>query len=248
MPTMAPMNDGRFEWLPPGLSAGFTTRRNAPDGLPAAAGARTLAALLGAPHAETARGTQVHRAGLLVATAPPVRDADVVLGEGDAVLTRHAGRVVAVETADCVPILFADPGSGWIAALHAGWRGTAARIVDALLDRLEAEGAYTDRLHVFFGPSISREAYEVGPEVIEALARGRPGGLPRDAFRRGRGDRSFLDVAAVNEEDLFRRGVDPANIHRPPLCTASDPSDFPSYRRDGARTGRILSGIVRIAD
>ncbi len=239
------MRDDLFPSLPPGLVAGFTTRRTAPDGLPTSAAVRALAALLGAARAETVRGVQVHGAAILVASGPPVPDGDVVLGEGDAVITRDAGRVVAVETADCVPLLLADPGSGWIAAVHAGWRGTALGIVDAVLDRLEAEGAAPERLVALFGPSISREAYEVGPEVLAALARRRPAGLPREAVRRGRGDRSFLDVAAVNEDDLLRRGVDPLHIQRPPLCTASDPGLFPSYRRDGGSAGRVLSGIVR---
>jgi YfiH family protein len=190
----------------------------------------------------------VHGRSVVVLETPPRRGEDRLAGEGDALLTREPGRLVAVASADCVPILLCDPASGWIAAVHAGWRGTAARILDAVLDALEARGVAPAELAAFFGPSISRERYEVGPEVVEvvgALSRAyQDVDVPADALRRGTGDRSWIDVAAFDRALLAARGV--RSIGPPGPCTAEDPGRFPSYRRDGARTGRVMTGIVRL--
>jgi hypothetical protein len=164
----------------------------------------------------------------------------VVAGFGDAVVTTEPELVLAIATADCVPVVLFDAEAGALAAVHAGWRGTAARVVDAALDALEARGARPGRVHALFGPSISRDVYEVGPEVLSAL----DGSLPPGAALPGRGDRSFLDVAACNEAALLRRGVRPERIVRPRLCTFSEAGRFSSYRRDGARAGRIFTGAV----
>ena len=139
-----------------------------------------------------------------------------------------------------VPVLLADVESGALAAVHAGWKGTAARVVDAALDALEARGARADRIWALFGPSISRDVYEVGPEVIAAL----DGAIPAGAVVPGRGDRSWLDVASCNESALLRRGVRPERVVRPALCTLREPRRFCSFRRDGAKAGRIFTGAV----
>jgi len=212
-----------FTGVPEGVVAGFTTLSLVPDELEADAGARRLAELLGAT----------------VVEARDVAPGEVVVsGFGDAVVTTERGLVVAIATADCVPIVLVDAAAGALAVVHAGWRGTAARVVDAALDALEACGARPGRIHAFFGPSISREAYEVGPEVLAAL----DGTLPPEAAVPGRGDRSFLDVAACNEAALHRRGVSAERIARPYLCTFGEADRFSSYRRDGSAAGRIFTG------
>lgn len=228
-----------FAGLPAGVAAGFTTLDLVPDDCEADEGARCLAALLGAPEAPVARLKQVH--GADVVEAKGVSPGQVVVaGYGDAVVTTEPGLVLAIATADCVPLVLVDAEAGALAAVHAGWRGTAARVVDAALDALEARGARPGRLYALFGPSISREAYEVGPEVLAAL----DGTLPTGAAVPGRGDRSWLDVAACNEAALVRRGVRPDRIVRPALCTFGPPERFPSYRRCGAQAGRIFTGAV----
>ncbi len=239
---------GRFGGLPPGFAAGYTTRPVAPDGTPADLVPRLLAGALGSADAEVVRLVQVHGRAVLEDDSRPRPGSDRVLGEADAVISRAEGRLLSVFTADCVPILLADGESGWMAAIHAGWRGTAARIVDAVLDRLFERGVAPASLFALFGPSISSAAYEVGPEVAEALlASG--GGIPFPALAvvPGRGDRHHVDLGLINETFLLARGLLPERIRRPALCTLSDPHLFPSYRRDGPGTGRIATGIVRTA-
>lgn len=228
-----------FEGLPEGLVAGFTTLDLVPDELPADAGARRFAALLGAADAPVARLKQVHGATVVEVRGIPKGEV-AVAGAGDAAVTTERGLVLAIATADCVPIVLADVEAGALAVVHAGWRGTAAGVVDAALDALEARGARPDRMIALFGPSISRDAYEVGPEVLAALG----GPVPAGAVVAGRGDRSWLDVAAFNEAALVRRGVRPGRVVRPALCTFGPPVRFCSYRRDGERAGRIYTGAL----
>jgi polyphenol oxidase len=237
---------GLFAGLPEGFAAGFTTRRSAPDDPSPFPAARALAAALGAPKAEIVLSRQVHGCGILRVGGAPEPDGSLQLGEGDALVTRARGRLVAVASADCVPVLLLDAASGWIAAVHAGWRGTAARILDAVLDVFAAEGVPASRLIAAVGPSISRDRYEVGPEVAGALEESHRGlGVPASARRSGTGDRSFVDVAAYDTAVLRARGVPGGRILSAGLCTATKPALFPSYRRDGAGTGRIITGIVR---
>ncbi len=161
-------------------------------------------------------------------------------------MTREDGILLGIQSADCVPILLADAGGPWIAAVHAGWRGTAARILDAVLDLLERSAAPASRLVAAIGPCISQGRYEVGPEVVEALATGHAHlGVPAGAVRPGPRDRAHVDVAAFNKAVLVGRGVPPASILDAALCTAEHPDLFPSYRRDGAGCGRVVTGIVR---
>lgn len=236
-----------FEGLPPGFGAGYTILSSFPACAGPAAEARRLARFLGVPDAPVARARQVHGRGVLSASSAAVPGSDEVLGDADAIVTRELGRLVAVSTADCVPIVLLDPGSGWVAAVHAGWRGTALRILDVVLDRLEAEGGSAGTLHAFFGPSISRGAYEVGPEVVRALRESHAGiAVPSGATSPGRGDRTMLDLAAFCEALLLARGVERSRLSREAPCTFSSPGLLPSYRRDGADAGRILTGVVRL--
>ena len=230
----------------PRFAAGFTrgplaARSRDPD-----EAGRSLASALGAPDAEVLRLTQVHGRAAVIFDEPPGERRTTLLGEGDALLTRRPNVLLAVASADCVPILLADPASGWIAAVHAGWRGTAARVLDAALDALEARGVHATGVTAAFGPSISGGSYEVGPEVVAALrAAYRDVSVPPDALRAGNADRTFLDVAAFNLAALRARGVPAERLVASKECTRATP-DLPSWRRDGASTGRILTGIVRL--
>lgn len=230
----------------PAFAAGFTrgalmARSFSPD-----AAGRALAAGLVAPDAEVVRLTQVHGRIALTFEEPARKRRSSVLGTADAMITNQQNVLLAVASADCVPIVLADPETGWIAGVHAGWRGTAARVLDAALDALAARGVRPENLCAALGPSISRDRYEVGPEVVAALRNAyREVGVPADAVRKGRADRHFVDIAAFNEAALRARGVGAERIATSGLCTASTP-DLPSWRRDGAGAGRILTGIVRL--
>lgn len=228
-----------FAGLPEGVTAGFSTLALVPDDLDADTGARRLAELLDAPGAPVARLKQVHGASVVEPRGVPQGEV-VVAGYGDALVTTERGLVLAIATADCVPVVLVDVEAGALAGIHAGWRGTAARIVDAALDALLARGARVDRIWALFGPSISGDVYEVGPEVLLAL----DGTLPSEAVVPGHGDRSWLDVAACNEAALLSRGVLAERIFRPRLCTFRESARFSSWRRDGAGAGRIYTGAV----
>ncbi|MGE5345373.1 MAG: polyphenol oxidase family protein [Acidithiobacillales bacterium] len=236
---------GIFRELSAGVSAGFTTGTKR-GRRPAARLAHDLAAALGAASSRIALTRQVHGRDVLVVDAAANPSRSGIVGTGDALITREAGILLGIQSADCVPILLADAAGPWIAAVHAGWRGTAARILDALLGRLELEGVPPSHLAVAFGPRISRDRYEVGPEVVTELSRAYGDlAVPFCALRPGREDRAWLDIAAFNRALLVRRGVPPERILDAALCTASRADLFPSYRRDGKGAGRIVTGIVR---
>jgi YfiH family protein len=236
-----------FSGVPAGFAAGFSHRAIAPDGTPAGDVPRRLARALQGPDVEVTRLVQIHGRELFEVDDPARPGTDRVLGKGDALISRTRGRLLTIFTADCVPLLLVDPESGWMAAIHAGWRGTALQIVATVLDRLEGLGALPSSLFAFFGPSISGAAYEVGPEVVGALRDGLlVPSIPENAMRPGRGDRWLVDLALLNREVLRSRGVPDSHIQLSALCTFSLPAHFPSYRRDGAGTGRIATGILRL--
>ncbi|MGZ6987999.1 MAG: polyphenol oxidase family protein [Thermoanaerobaculia bacterium] len=240
--TVQPLSLGVIRAFAAGFTRGALTARSLdPDAV-----GRGLAEALGAPDAEVVRLTQVHGHAVLPFEAPARKRAYALLGEGDALLTNRPGVLLAVASADCVPVVLADPENGWIAAAHAGWRGTAARVLDAVLDALAARGVRLGNLFAAFGPSISRDRYEVGPEVVAMLRDAYRGvDVPSEAVREGQGDCHFVDVAAFNEAALRARGVGAERIATRGLCTAGTP-DLPSWRRDGAGAGRILTVIVRL--
>jgi YfiH family protein len=145
----------------------------------------------------------------------------------DGHVTRTPGTALAVTIADCTPVFVAHPG-GAIAALHAGWRGTAARILDVGLDALGAMGFPADECVVHLGPSICGPCYEVGPEVLSAVY-GKPA--------TGKGQ---LDVREVLREQAWRRGVN--QVSSSPACTRCHADRFFSHR--GGDPGRQLGVIA----
>jgi YfiH family protein len=153
----------------------------------------------------------------------------------DAVVARAPGQVCAVLTADCLPLLLCDRAGSVCAAVHAGWRGLHAGVIEAAVARLALPGA---ALLAWLGPAIGPARFEVGPEVREAFIASDAAAV--DAFRRGRGDRWFADLYALARLRLAALGV--RQVSGGGLCTLSDPGRFYSYRRDG-RTGRMATLI-----
>jgi len=152
-----------------------------------------------------------------------------VLGEGDALLENTPGSVVAVKTADCVPILLVDERSRAVAAVHAGWRGTAARIAAKAVEAMGSRfGTRPADLHAAVGPGIGKCCYEVGPEVTAQFG--------------GQG-RGRLDLAAENRKQLEEVGVTPEHIYASNLCTMCRPEEFHSFRRDREAAGRLHSFV-----
>jgi YfiH family protein len=187
--------------------------------------------------------------------------------QGDAILTRQPGLLLAVQTADCVPILLVDPKERAVAAIHAGWRGTLARIAAKTLGRMRLEwGTQPRNVVAVLGPAIGRCCYEVGPEVAQAfaaqfaraaewfdgpfarLALGEePNPLPwltmMPPGHEPPPERVQLDLRAANRWQLIDAGVEPVKISTSLLCTACRTDLFFSYRREGPRTGRLMAAI-----
>jgi purine-nucleoside/S-methyl-5'-thioadenosine phosphorylase / adenosine deaminase len=150
--------------------------------------------------------------------------------DGDALLSDTPGRIVAVKTADCVPILLADARHRAVAAVHAGWRGTASRIVQKTIGAMAARwDTRAPDLHAAIGPAIGVCCYEVGPEVAVQFT--------------GLNQRAHVDLEDENRRQLLAAGLDPLQIWAAGLCTFCGPEAFHSFRRDREAAGRMISFI-----
>jgi hypothetical protein len=158
--------------------------------------------------------------------------------EGDAALAREPGVLLAIETADCLPILLVDPARRQVAAAHAGWRGTAARVAELALSALRAAGSQPGDVIAALGPSIGACCYEVGDELRDAF--GPNGGR---FFHPGPRGRAHLDLRAANRAQLEAAGLLPHQIVDVADCTCCRPDLYYSYRRDGAGAGRMISFV-----
>lgn len=174
---------------------------------------------------------QVHGCAIV---APPWTEPP----DADASWTANEGTLLAIETADCLPVLIADPVHGRVAAAHAGWRGTVAKVAREAVRTLIAAGSDPRSLLVALGPSIGPCCYEVGSDVEEGFG-------PEGArfFSPGVAERKHVDVAAANRAQLEAEGVLPEHIEAVALCTKCRPDLFYSYRRDQANAGRMISVI-----
>ena len=168
--------------------------------------------------------------------------------DADALCTDAPGVTLGVFVADCIPALIADPRTGAVAAIHAGWRGTVAGVARAAVAALAREfGARPADLRVALGPAIGLCCFEVGAEVTGAVraALGDAAPLVIQASPRGTPDKWHVDLKAANRLLLERAGVDPAAIESGPECTHCDRGRFFSYRRDGGATGQLMGVIAR---
>lgn len=193
---------------------------------------RRFAQAVGADVERLFEVSQVHGRSVVVVGAD-ARVQDVRAMQADAVVVREPGAAAGVRTADCVPILIGDRESGSAAAVHAGWRGVVAGVVDAALDALAADPR---ELVCAIGPHI--RTFEVGDDVaraIAAAARGEDVVVPHRP-------RPHVDLAKALRAQLRARGV--VEIEDVGGCTLSEPARFFSHRRDAGRTGRHLSAIV----
>src|SRR5262245_32130798 len=161
--------------------------------------------------------------------------------EGDAAVTPLRGALLAVQTADCAPILIADKAGRAVAAVHAGWRGTAARIAQRTVERLVKNfGLAASDLLAVIGPHNAVCCYEVGEDVVQALDD------PEAFVRRPEWPKPHLDQARANKRQLCQAGVPEDQILVSSLCTQCRADLFFSYRREGKRAGRLMS-IIGIA-
>jgi YfiH family protein len=165
--------------------------------------------------------------------------------DGDAIVANEPGLALAVLVADCVPILLCDPVRGAAAAIHAGWRGTCARVSGAAVDAMRTSFGTDPRdLIAAIGPSVGPDDYQVGEALIAAF---RDAGHPQSHIERWfvrSGDKLFLDLWAANRQQLLDAGVGRDDIAVCGLSTVSHPAIFESYRVEGERAGRMSAIIV----
>lgn len=218
---------------------------------------RELADALGAR--QVAMLTQVHGNAVVVVRrdgsgqqAPPNERE-----RADVLVSDDPETAIAVRAADCVPLVMADRRRGVVAAVHAGWRGTAARAAVAAVDALGREfGTAPADLVVAIGPSIGPCCYEVGSELVDAFA---AAGHERHLIDRwflappaprGTGARSTLrlDVAAANRDQLLLAGIGEENLHMCGLCTAMHLDVLTSYRAEKDKAGRLVAAIRRTGE
>jgi YfiH family protein len=187
---------------------------------------RELAGLPSAPRwLRQVHGTRVRRFDA------PVDEADEP--EADAAVTSTAGVVLAILTADCLPVVMAARDGGEVAAAHAGWRGLAAGVLEATLAAMHAPPG---EVVAWLGPAAGPSAYEVGRDVFDAFVEREPDA--RTAFRPTRPGHWHVDLYALARRRLHAAGV--GAVHGGTHCTLSDPGRFFSHRRD-ARTGRMAT-------
>jgi hypothetical protein len=174
---------------------------------------------------------QVH--GIEVANA----DSAACLPVADASVARHRHAVCAVMAADCLPVLLCDKRGTVVSAVHAGWRGLAAGVIEAAVRSMDVAPVH---LMAWLGPAISQRAFEVGDEVRAIFVSAYP--LAEAAFIPGLPGKWLADIYTLARLQLKTLGV--TQIYGGEYCTYSEPENFFSYRRDGV-TGRQASFIYR---
>jgi hypothetical protein len=191
-----------------------------------------------------ARLRQVHGSTVIVRRAGDAHNSRT-LAEADIIVSDDPALVLAIETADCVPILMADARSGAVAAAHAGWRGLAARVPQAAVNAMtEHFGTRPEDVTAALGPSISAVRYEVGDEVRNRFERDFSSVQIASWFPVETRDGHWqFDGWASAIDQLITAGLSPERIHASRLCTAEQSEFFCSYRRDGVGAGRLAAAI-----
>ncbi|MEJ6402632.1 peptidoglycan editing factor PgeF [Yoonia sp. 2307UL14-13] len=181
---------------------------------------------------------QIHSAEALIVRTPRTD-----LPKADALVTKTRGLVLSVLTADCQPVLFADPKTGVIGAAHAGWKGALHGVLENTVNQMETLGADRNGIIAIIGPTISQRNYEVGPEFQERFLDADPD--YRRFFTKAQGDRSHFDLPAFGVHRLRQHGVGIVRWTR--HCTYAEPDRFFSYRRSMHRKeadyGRLIAAI-----
>lgn len=215
------------------------------------------------PTAGVYRVKQVHGNAVLSTSEVPSQSpeeaaegASIELPEADGLFTDRSNRSVWVCSADCSPVLIADPQTGQVAAIHAGWRGTAAEIVPVAIARLQAQGSPLKQLKIAIGPAISGEVYQVQeqvaaqvcatlvetdtPDSILQVVKALPNSPVLEDPEPGK---VRLDVRRVIQLQLQKLEIPSEQVAIAPYCTYQDPENFFSYRREAQKKVQ-WSGIV----
>jgi YfiH family protein len=224
----------------------FTTRQLP---LPAADAWRALASAMSVSPGRMVALNQVH--GRAVAhvgrnvSSQTLEDAQKQRPNADAAISDALDVALVIRAADCVPLLMADTRRGAVAAVHAGWRGTAARVTVAAIEEMQRQfGTEAADLMVAIGPAIGPCCYEVGSDLVDAFAAaGHERYLIDRWFMTPREQRMRLDVVGANRDQLILAGVREENVHACGLCTAMHLDVLTSYRAEKSAAGRIAGAI-----
>ena len=183
---------------------------------------------------------QTHSDRVVVVTSENITG---TIDDTDALITTERGLFICVQTADCVPILLFDPVKKVVAAIHAGWKGTISKIAKKTVQQMtENFGCNPADIMAGIGPSIHLHAYEVGPEVVEAVEASfsNSPALLKPSMNEGK---AYFDLWEANQTVLMESGIQEENIELMGLCSFEQSELFYSARRDGTDTGRMVSGI-----
>src|SRR5574344_206197 len=166
---------------------------------------------------------------------------NMIIDKVDAVMTDEKGICVGVSTADCIPILLYDAEHHAVCAVHAGWRGTVAKIVMSTLIsmRVSFDSRPAD-VKAIVGPGISLKNFEVGQEVYDQFAKA---GFDMNAIAKME-DKWHIDLPECNRQQMLEAGMKIENIQMSDICTYDENADYFSARRQGIDSGRIYTGII----
>jgi YfiH family protein len=202
-----------------------------------------LTRAFGARYENLVTVTQVHGTDLLVLNEPNQDFSHFQKLECDGIITNQPGVMIGVCVADCVPVLLLDPKKRVVAALHAGWKGTAEGIVrkgvEAMVSFFDCQ---PDQILAAIGPAIGSCCYEVDSPVAEAF---RNGGMQFDSFAQPSSPGKWkLDLVAANRNQLLRAGLEEGHVESSGFCVSCEKDLFFSYRRDNGETGRQMGFIM----
>jgi purine-nucleoside/S-methyl-5'-thioadenosine phosphorylase / adenosine deaminase len=190
---------------------------------------------------------QVHSDRVIRASRTSVADSP----QGDGWVTGESDLLLAIQTADCLPVLLVDPEQRIVAAVHAGWRGTILRIAAKAVHRMQTDfGSHPGRCLAVVGPAIRRCCYEVGDEVVEAFAeefeRSASFFSETPGAKATRANSQCVDLAEACRSQLLDAGMTAENIFTDGPCTTCEKQRFFSHRAEAAKPGRMMSviGIV----
>lgn len=161
----------------------------------------------------------------------------------DAIITKERQLALCIKTADCVPIFLFDTKNDVIAAIHAGWRGTALNIVKKTIKKMEHfYKSNTEDIYAFIGPAICSSCYKVGKDVVQSF--GFLGKEKSSFIAKLKDGKYLLDLKGINAHLIEQTDVPQQHIEISELCTYCNPKLFHSYRRDGQQAGRNISFIT----
>jgi YfiH family protein len=211
---------------------------------------RLIEEITGGRNTPLATVRQIHSSLSIVVNAGNAGVALELIPQADGIMTNHSGLLLGIQTADCIPVLVADPVRRTVAAFHAGWRGTVERIVELGIRRMQEEfGSDAAQLVAAIGPGIGSCCYTVGDEVLARFDAGFS--YSRELFFEDGADAgnltgrsaSRLDLIEANRRQLLAAGLDAGSIAVVGGCTACQPQFFYSHRASGGHAGRMMAVI-----